>query len=66
MRKAMSVCMVCALLVGCDYTVPLVKTPDADIDAAVVGLWQRSWDDGRISNSQQGMSNIQMITKQLD
>ena len=30
----------CALLMGCDYVVPLVKTPALAIDNAVMGLWQ--------------------------
>ena len=38
----------CVALAGCDYTVPLVKTPALEIDAAAVGLWQRSKDDGQI------------------
>ena len=49
-KKALAMGVVCALLVGCDYTVPLVKTPEMDSDAAVIGLWQRSWDDGRLEN----------------
>lgn len=36
------------LLAGCDYTVPLVKEPDIEIDKAVIGLWQRSNDQGQI------------------
>jgi hypothetical protein len=42
--------LACALLAGCDYTVPLVKTPEAGIDTTVVGLWQRSEKDGKIEN----------------
>lgn len=40
MRRMMAVSVVCALLAGCDYTVPLVKTANLPIDPAVVGLWQ--------------------------
>ncbi len=36
----------CLMLAGCDYTVPLVKTPEIEIDESVVGLWERSRDDG--------------------
>ena len=34
-------------MVGCDYKVPLVKTPTIGIDAAVVGLWERTDEDGK-------------------
>lgn len=47
MKKMMIVSAVCALLAGCDYTVPLVKTADMPIDPAVVGLWQRTGDDNK-------------------
>ena len=50
MKILMLMCVACALLAGCDYTVPLVKTPDAGIDAAVVGLWQRSGEDGKMES----------------
>ena len=33
-------------LLGCDYTVPLLSTPTADIDGSALGLWQRTKDDG--------------------
>lgn len=32
--------LVCGLLVGCDFTVPLVTTPSIEIDKSVLGLWQ--------------------------
>lgn len=38
---------VCVMLAGCDYTVLLVKTPEIDIDKSVVGLWERSKNDGQ-------------------
>lgn len=41
------VIVVCGLLAGCDYTVPLAKTPEMGIDAAMVGLWQRVQDNGQ-------------------
>ena len=34
--------MACGVLVGCDYTVPLVKTPEMAIDSGIVGLWQKT------------------------
>ena len=34
-------------LVGCDYTVPLVTTPDISIDKSILGLWQAKGDDGK-------------------
>jgi hypothetical protein len=46
MKKVLSV-VVCAVLAGCEYTVPLVKTPKIDIDKSVVGLWERSKDNGQ-------------------
>lgn len=49
MRKLMVVAaIVVAVLVGCDYTVSLVKTPKIDIDKAVVGLWERPTGGGKI------------------
>lgn len=41
MKKMLVVSAVCALLAGCDYTVPLVETAGMPIDVGVVGLWQR-------------------------
>lgn len=46
MKKAMLV-VACVMLAGCEYTVPLVKTPEIDIDTSVVGLWERSRSDGQ-------------------
>jgi len=34
------------LLVGCEYIVSLVATPEIDIDKSIIGLWQRSKEDG--------------------
>lgn len=45
--KILMVLIACAMLVGCDYTVPLVKTPAMGIDNAVVGLWERTGKDGQ-------------------
>lgn len=39
--------IVCGLLAGCDYTVPLVKTPDMPVDTAIIGSWQRVKNDGQ-------------------
>ncbi|MBI2440202.1 MAG: hypothetical protein HYV35_02405 [Lentisphaerae bacterium] len=47
MRKAI-ILVACGLLAGCDYTVPLVKTPELEIQAEVIGLWQRTKADGQI------------------
>ena len=49
MKKAMFM-VVCLALAGCDYTVPLVETPEIRIDEALVGLWARSKTDGQIEN----------------
>jgi hypothetical protein len=46
MKRLMAL-VVCGMLTGCDYTVPLVKTPKMEIDPEVVGLWQRSKEDGQ-------------------
>ena len=45
--KRMLMVLVCALLAGCDYTVPLVTAPNIEIDAAVLGLWQTPTTEGR-------------------
>ena len=45
--KKLMVIVACGVLVGCDYTVPLVRTPVLGIDSGVVGLWQRSKEDGQ-------------------
>ena len=37
------------LLSGCDYTVPLVQTPDMNMDPALCGLWQ-STDEEKDAN----------------
>ncbi len=47
MKRILLISILCLLLLGCDYTVPLVTTPDLDIDTSVVGLWQRTMDDGQ-------------------
>ncbi len=39
--------ILCLMLAGCDYNVPLVKTPEIEIDESVLGLWERSKDDGQ-------------------
>ncbi|MCX6993785.1 MAG: hypothetical protein NT011_11685 [Kiritimatiellaeota bacterium] len=39
--------VVCGMLVGCEYNVQLVKTPELGIDSVAVGLWQRSKEDGQ-------------------
>lgn len=41
MKKLMAL-VVCGMFAGCEYTVPLVKTPKLGIDSSVVGLWQRT------------------------
>jgi len=39
--------LVCGLLAGCDYTVPLVTTPEIEIDESALGLWQRLTAEGQ-------------------
>lgn len=36
----------CALLMGCEYTVPLFSTPQQKIDPALVGQWSRTLPNG--------------------
>jgi hypothetical protein len=45
--RELIVLVACTMLVGCDYTVPLVKTPGMAIDNAVVGLWERTNENGQ-------------------
>lgn len=45
--KKLIVLVACTMLAGCDYTVPLVKTPGMGIDNGVVGLWERTKEDGQ-------------------
>lgn len=44
--KRLILLVACALLVSCDYTVPLVTTPDMEIDRSAIGLWQGADEDG--------------------
>jgi hypothetical protein len=37
----------CGVLVGCDYTVPLVNRPEIGIDSGVIGLWQGAQGEGQ-------------------
>ncbi len=45
--KRLLVMLAGVLLIGCEYTVPLVRTPRLEIDKSVLGLWQRSTEDGK-------------------
>lgn len=45
--KKMLMVLVCGLMAGCDYTVPLVTTPKIAIDKSVLGLWQKPKEDGQ-------------------
>ncbi len=36
----------CVLLAGCDYTVPVVREPGTERDAALAGAWERAKPDG--------------------
>lgn len=42
--------LVCVMLAGCDYTVPLVTAPETDIDKALVGLWQTTNGTGNVEH----------------
>lgn len=45
--KKLLIVLLCGLLPGCEYTVPIVTTPETAIDNSVVGLWQRTKEDGQ-------------------
>jgi hypothetical protein len=45
--KKWLIMLACGLLAGCDYTVPLVTTPEIEIDKSVLGLWQTSTENGK-------------------
>ena len=45
--KKLMICVVCGMLAGCDYNVPLVKAPGMNMDSALVGSWQRTKEDGQ-------------------
>ena len=44
--KKLLIMIACLLLMGCDYTVPLVTAPAMEIDKSVLGLWQTT-EDGK-------------------
>ena len=44
--KKLWIVLVCGMFVGCEYSVPLVQVPEAEIDGALVGCWQKSGDAG--------------------
>jgi hypothetical protein len=46
-KALLSATVLSVLLVGCDYTVPLVKNPVLPLDQSVLGLWKRSDAQGR-------------------
>lgn len=45
--KMMLMLVMCGILAGCDYTVPLVRESKTEIDKTLVGLWQRTNDKGQ-------------------
>lgn len=46
MKRILYICVICVLMVGCEYTVPLVDKPLEDMDTEAVGLWQRPGNNG--------------------
>lgn len=46
MKKLVLITLSCICVLGCDYTVQLVDTPNIDIDQSLVGLWERKGDNG--------------------
>ena len=48
--KKLLVLAACAVLAGCDYTVPLANIPALEIDSGLVGLWQSAKDNGQMES----------------
>jgi hypothetical protein len=46
--KMAIVTALCAFLIGCEFTVPLVEEPTTKINPALLGLWQHSKEDGKV------------------
>ncbi len=46
--KSLIFFIACALLAGCDYSVPLINTPTLKIDSSLIGCWQQTHADGQI------------------
>ncbi len=46
--KKLLVVLVALAAVGCDYTVPLVKTSTMDLDRQLIGLWERTKEDNKL------------------
>jgi len=44
--RILALALVGLLLLGCDYTVPLVTKPETKIDPALIGVWHRT-NDGK-------------------
>ena len=44
--KAWMAILVCGMLVGCDYSTPLVEVSDSPVDRSVLGLWPRTEEGG--------------------
>lgn len=42
--KRLLLVLMCGVLTGCDFSVPLVKGPEMVIDSGLVGLWERTND----------------------
>jgi hypothetical protein len=47
MKKLLTL-LACALLAGCDYTVPLTTAPAMELDKSLLGLWENSTEDNKI------------------
>ncbi len=45
--KTLIALVACGFLMGCDYTVPLVQTPEMPLDPEGIGLWERTKGDGQ-------------------
>lgn len=45
--KTIALCILGLVLAGCEYTVPLVATPELKLDPAVTGVWEQDVPDGK-------------------
>lgn len=46
--KSAILTILCTFVVGCEFTVPLVDKPAVDINPALLGIWQRTQEDGKV------------------
>lgn len=42
MQRILLPVLLCGALCGCDFTVPLVESPEGELDDRLIGLWERT------------------------